>query len=197
MNIHIDLKYVGAILVAFALFVVGFSTLQVQAAQGGNGNGSNKPLTLVDANGTELGTLVGASLDSFSFGNGGAPSYTTYVSSADGLLQFGRRSSGTELLLEGGRDFDVFYSQEDCQGQVYVDSNASEFLDPLWVIEVDGNTYKMSSSSQTLTLASSRLGVDGGSVCHNNSVPENLFHQFIPVTLPFNINTVAKPFSII
>jgi hypothetical protein len=177
------MKYLNVgLLVVAIISIVTVGALQVQAAQ----NGANKPLALYDANGTFLGNLVG-------FDARTGVTYTSYLSSINGLLEYIVETSGPHLL-QAGKDLPVYYSESDCRGTAYYASEATNLeLDPNIVIDVNNAGYRVSASTSSINVVS----VFTASSCIADAADSSFsYRELIPVSLPYGVIRPKLPFTI-
>ncbi len=161
---NVPVKIVG--MLAIALIVAGGSV--AYAAH----QGTNKPLVLVDAEGTFLGNIIGAG-DYIDRGPKDAQEtlYVTYVPSIDGILRYRATTGGTDPA-SFGTTVTIGYSLPDCQGDAYDVYGAT--IQQQWVVKgFDGKLLKPTDTAvENMTIQSWGTGSSGGysPSCNNESV---------------------------
>jgi hypothetical protein len=181
----------GYVLIVVAIVVAGALgglVSQTSAA------GPAKVYGLYDANNVYLGDIIGVTqgvVGTLNTSPSPGVSYTTYLPSINGILQFSRPSGD---LTYAAIPESIMYATADCSGTPYLnaDDGAIPWTNP-WIIKFDGNTYAIAKTFSSATVGSRYNVVD--STCHIESGGGRLF-ALTPVTLPFNINAVTLPFSV-
>ena len=173
------------------MVAVGVGAWSVEAAQ----NGSNKPLTLYDANGIFLGDLVDAGINDSADSN-----YSSYLPSVGGVLIFQNDGYGDIVPIGlGPTSFQIWYPGTDCSGQAYMGLNPSanaNAIDSNFIWLNHGSAVRIATSSTQVDVQS--VGGNSGGGCTNQSGnPGTRYFAVLPVTLPFDLSSVIGPFKIV
>lgn len=142
---------------------------------------------LKDGSGVYLGQLLSTHYDV----DGQRITYTTYLPSVDGVLQFATDQNQGGPFMNWPSD--ILFDESGCQGTGYVDATGI-WVNPWVVIRFDSEeTFKVASSTQHGVAFQSVLQQTN---CIEESGELLNAHKLKPVTLPFNPNNVVLPFKI-
>jgi hypothetical protein len=144
--------------------------------------GGGSQLGLYDANDTFLGPIIGTNAVGYN------QQYVVGVPSLRGQLRF----QVLQGQLANSADVDEFFDQLGCAGNSYV--RIVQWQSPSIVTPADGFVYTVATTSANVTAMSSIGGTSGG-VCETNEFTSD-FYKLTQVSLPYDPNNVALPFSI-